>query len=402
MANTRYAPLNPADLVTTDTTGVATINQGDTITKGVKNYRYAGDTVTYKNSAYSDPAGAPTGTPTPTPTPGVPTSDPVADYYNKLSDYNPATDEATIRQKAADQMQASLDAIDAKYVSIFANDATDATNRLGQDRSRQARGGIAGSDFGGAQTETVVKTNKQIADADAAAKASEVAAVHGQIDKLATDEIAARKAEALTKTEGLAKLQENARALVPTIAASGTQLSDAQKTALKRQTGYDDLTFDTIFNASKTKAEQIDYKTEVIKNDDGSSTLLMYGTDPKDGTLKTQKYQISGATPGSNIKVYDGRPYTQVVGADGSISLKPVAGFIQKASAPTETEKNKQAISDMSQQLQLAVGKDGFISPPDYQKALNAWVSSGRTAQAFNDTFANFRNPQNTDYNIIQ
>lgn len=363
MANTRYT--------TPTTTPVNEIEANQNIPAGQAGSPWQTDapapTTPAAPVAGSGAAGSTRSTPPPV------TTDPVAAYYNGLRDYNPATDDQAIKDKAAADMQASLDAIDAKYVSIFAQDSKDAENRTGQTRAQNSRGGLLGSDFGTANDAKTTAYNKEITAADQAQKDAEVAAVHGKIDALAQNEIAARKQEALGKVQGLSKLQDDARALIPQIAASGTDLSDAQKTALQRQSGYDDLTFTTIFNASKPKAQQVDWQSQVIKNDDGSVKLLMYGTDPVTGQLLQQTYDVQGADPGSNIKVYDGRPYTQVVGADGSISLKPVAGYIQKptgTSTGTQTERDRAAmageITDATAKFAKNLGKDQKVDPGVY------------------------------------
>lgn len=283
------------------------------------------------------PTPPPTTTATETGVNGATPTDPVAAYYAGLAD--PSVTDQPIKDQIQSNMQSALDAIDQKYVSTYAQNTVDNANRSGQTRAENSRSGLNGSDFGNANTQKTVAVNNASTAAIDNAKAAEKSTVQTNASNalltLAENETAAKKADALGQAQNAQKLmddnQTQARALIPTIAASGAALTDAQKQALQRNSGYDDLTFDSIYNSSKAKADQIDYKSEVIKNGDGSSTLLMYGLDPTTNQLVTQKYNVPDNT--ANVQVYGGRPYTQTTDANGAIHLTPVQGFVSPTAA---------------------------------------------------------------------
>jgi hypothetical protein len=64
----------------------------------------------------------------------------------------------------------------------------------------------------------------------------------------------------------------------------------------------------------------------------------------------------------------------------------------------SKTVNEKQAVTDMTNQLKTVVGPDGFISPDDYTKARNAWIGLGLSPTTFDTKFKGFRNPNNPNY----
>lgn len=271
------------------------------------------------------------------PTPGAPaavdpnvlalTNDPIANYYNNLKDFNGEADEQAIKSKVRADQQAAIDAIEQKYVSIFAGEQRDATGRLGTDRAINSRSGLTGSDFGAANTEKVTQLNKQSLDAVNAQKAMEVQSVYSKIDNLAKEEIAARKAEALGKINGLQEIQQKTRDLLPQIAKSAANLTPEQRKKLAASAGYDELTFDTLLNSYKNQKEQGKTEFKTIKQADGSEGLTGI-TTYADGRVEVKDYPVS--TGGKPVKVYDGIPYTETRDASGNVSLTPVSGFVGK------------------------------------------------------------------------
>lgn len=315
--------------------------------------------------------------PPPVNNPVTPTVDPITDYYNKLAD--PAVADQPIKDQIQKNMQAALDAIDQRYVSIYANEANNATDRLGQTRSIDARSGTLGGDFAVADNARTVAANDKARGAIDAAKAAEASAVtlaaQGQLTKLAADEVAARRADALGKaTEAQAqfkKAQEDAQALITKLSNAGATLTDAQKAVLMRNSGYDEATFDSLYNSGLPQNQKATITYHTIKKADGSEALLQISTKP-DGTT-TQKEMDGYNTGGQVVKEYGGRPYVQTTDAQGNIVLKPVAGFI-KSTSPSDTVaaqaaafnlKVKQAPAQVSN-LQAAGYSWGQIA--DYMK----------------------------------
>lgn len=62
-------------------------------------------------------------------------------------------------QKKLKQYQAEIDATNNIYAQILADTKQQGMGRLGSSRAIQARGGLLGSDFGAAQTDTIGKSN---------------------------------------------------------------------------------------------------------------------------------------------------------------------------------------------------------------------------------------------------
>ena len=291
----------------------------------------------------------PTTTPAVTPAPTTPaiTNDPIAAYYAKLAD--PGVADQPIKDQIQKNMQSALDAIDQRYVSIYGAEDVNAQDRLGQTRALNARSGVIQSDFGNENTAGTVAINTKARGAIDAAKASEQSAVtlaaQGSLTKLAADEVAARKADALGQAQNAKgmfdKAMQDAQALIPKLAGSGATLTPEQKAVLQRNSGYDEATFDSIYNAALPQNQKADISYHTIKNADGSESLLQLSTKP-DGT-STQKVLNGYQTGGQVVKEYGGRPYVQSTDANGNIVLKPVAGFVKSVSGAESLTQQNQA-----------------------------------------------------------
>jgi hypothetical protein len=190
-----------------------------------------------------------------------------------------SVDEQTIREATRKRMQTSIDAINANYVNLVKQERVDAADRSGQTRAINARSGLMGSDYGAAHQEKTVQYNKQQEKVLADEHEAKIATVMNNIEDRASQEIAARKAEAFDKA------QAQARNDFQTLAQSGVDLNSlnpAQRAALLKQTGYNDQFGELIFNAMKPKPAQIDYKFEKLADGKG----MFYGVDPQTGELK--------------------------------------------------------------------------------------------------------------------
>jgi hypothetical protein len=233
------------------------------------------------------------------------TSNPVADYYNNLSRTAPtAEDEAVIRENTRKSMQSQIDAINAQYTTLIANETATqdklAQNSAGQTRAVSARSGLMGSDFGNAFMQNDAQNSAKSKSAALAVLENEkqvkVQQVLGNIEARVNEELKARKAEALGNQEKyiqfVAQTQEQARNDLKTLAQSGVSLdamNPAQKAALLKQSGYDEGMGELIFNALKPKPSQIDYQFANL----GNGKALFYGTDPSTGQLKQQIIETS-------------------------------------------------------------------------------------------------------------
>ncbi len=370
----------------------ATTNQGDAspylngkdATGGLaQGYTMVNGQLTYTGT--STPASNPSGAP-------VLTNDAIASYYNNLRDFNPSTDETAVRAKIQEQMQSALDAIDARYAVKTADEARAGEGRLGRTKALNARSGTMGQDFGNAAVDETKQLNKEQMAAIDAQKAQEQAAIHGQINTLAQQEITARKAEALGKYEGMQKLRENAINLIPQVAASGQELTPAQRDALVRQTGYDPLVFDAIYNNAKNKANQIDYTYHNL----GDGKILRTGKSANGTAVPEKEFQYDMPKDSQFTIAPDGTPLIFDKNK-GTATIAP--GFKQGQFAKPESngsgitqEKNlfdlrvKQAPSQVAQ---LKAQGYGWQDIADYFSKLGIDAGNSEIDDALHRAFQN-------------
>jgi hypothetical protein len=105
------------------------------------------------------------------------------------------------------------------------------------------------------------------------------------------------------------------------------------------------------------------------------------------GPAATTSVSTSGADTITTDKgIYQWNPTTKKY--DIFVGNKPAA-----STDLTESEKEKVAITDMASNLNKVTGTDGYISPENWKKAKNAWVSEGLNADDFIKSFSQFINP---------
>lgn len=126
-------------------------------------------------------------------------SDTDLDAYNNVGNYykgiaEAPIDENAIRQQKLDQIQAEINAQNAIYADKLSRARTQGTGRLGEDTARQARGGLIGSDFGAAQTETTRNYNTDVENSIENERNAVVERIRTQAKNDASAEIAAKRA----------------------------------------------------------------------------------------------------------------------------------------------------------------------------------------------------------------
>ncbi|MFA4833564.1 MAG: hypothetical protein WC619_01805 [Patescibacteria group bacterium] len=217
-------------------------------------------------------------------------------YYDQFK----MPDPVAIREEKRKAAQAMVDTINQDFYNrILPAENAAGEDRLGRTRAIAARSGTLTSDFGGAALSTTEKGNKDIIAAREAERASMVANIFDKFDARADEEITNKTNLALKGEEArlsyLKNKTDEARTDFKAIASSGVlkSLDDLEADdyqMLLKQTGYSDLALESIFNASKTKAAQIDYKTEKLNN----GKILFYGLNPTTGELvqKTFDYNV--------------------------------------------------------------------------------------------------------------
>lgn len=310
--------------------------------------------------------GDPVSVPTPSPYSDVP--NPVDEYYKNLDVTPPTPEEQTaIREKTRAQYQAQIDAINAEYAGLIGQEQTAGEGRTGQTRAINARSGLIGSDFGVANAAETDKYNAQAEKALRDEQNVKVSQVNTQIDQRAQDEIQAAKATALGNAQKyVQRLQDNqqsAREDVKTIAKSGAKLDPNKLASLQKQTGYDPLTFESIYNANKPVPE---YRAPVQLKD---GTLIM--TDTQGNIKNLGKYDLP-----DNFEFHFAPDGTPVVFNKDTGQSQVAANFHrgQFAKPPTASEKDNRTASE--KEYEYAKGQGYAGSFLDYQKEAKA-ISSG-------------------------
>lgn len=123
--------------------------------------------------------------------------DPLQKAYDRAgrqaaADANINVDENKIRSNVLRQFQAEIDATNQIYADKLREARIEGQGRLGSGYAIQARRGLLGSDFGGAQTEEIQKKNTEIISGIQAEQAAKIAEIMGLARTASAAEIAAK------------------------------------------------------------------------------------------------------------------------------------------------------------------------------------------------------------------
>lgn len=338
-------------------------------------------------------------------------TDPVASYYEGLNRNMPTdADEATIRQKRTDAMQDQIDAIEARYKSLIA-DETARQDQMAESSAAKVRALNVGSGLSGSPTASTYALEDQKRSSDAKArslavleneKAVQIAQVRGAINAKVSEDLKAKRDEALGNRDAyiqyLEKSQAEARKLLPSFAKNSREFTPEERARLLKSTGYDELTFDALVNQYKEPDEKIDYKYEVTEDGDGRKVILAYGIDPATGKLVSQTYD-SSITGGRKPEIFNGVPYVRSTDAEGNMVYTPVKGVTpnyesgtvgeyqfyadqERAAGRIPVSFDRYQTMDANRKARAAGGGSGGgggTSPADYDKQLAALNASKGT-----------------------
>jgi hypothetical protein len=231
-------------------------------------------------------------------------------------------DENAVREQIIKDNQSRLDAINSLYAGKLADDKVQGTGRLGSTRAINARGGLMGSDFGQSNIGQTQKYNAKVEDATRQEQALAQAGVFAKIDEQTQAKVAAQKAEALGDANAykdyLSKAQTDALDYAKTLGASGLSLDELKTqnpTAYKNlieSSGKDEFTLGVVMNASKRKAEQIDYQYKTVGN-----KFIAYGINQKTGQIETIEKDLPAEI--ENLQDYN----TPTTLPDGTVIFTP-------------------------------------------------------------------------------
>lgn len=237
-------------------------------------------------------------------------------------------DRQSIRDQARKEVQDRIDAVNVLYNEMVGAENVRGEGRVGSGRAISSRRGVLGSDFGDMREEGIKDYNKGKVDEINAKRGAELSSILTGVTQRADAMIKAKEDAANKKAEEhlsfLLGQQEDARKDAATLAKSGLKLdklaSDDYKKLLD-QTGYDQLTFDALWNSN----QQIQMQYQVIEDEDGVKKILGYGTGP-DGQLVTKTYD-SGITGGKKPEIFNGVPYVREKDpTTGEMVYRPVKG----------------------------------------------------------------------------
>ncbi|MES2225002.1 MAG: hypothetical protein V4478_03370 [Patescibacteria group bacterium] len=216
-------------------------------------------------------------------------------YYNNLNTTLPNRD--AIRATALSQMQSQIDAINDVYAGLTAKEKINATDRTGKTRAIGARSGDLGGDFSNAELQKTSDFNDEAMATLQAKKTAEISSVLNAVNARADALYAQQKEEALGNQEKkLAYSEQNqkeARANLATLAGHGVsldKLTQDEYNKLIDQTGYDPMTFQSVYNASQTAANKIDYKYTSL----GNGKVLRTGTKADGTPVAEQQFDYGG------------------------------------------------------------------------------------------------------------
>lgn len=261
-----------------------------------------------------------------------------ADYYNGLD--TTAPDRQKIYNEQLSQMQAQIDAINNVYTGLIAKENVAGQGRNGQTRAVNSRSGILGDDFGNANKAATEDYNAAKVEDLNRKKSLEIQSILTQVQQRADAQFEkANELSLANKEKKLAyhqELQKESRQNLADLAKTGVtldQLSQDEYNQLVDQTGYDDLEFESIFNAAKTAREKVDYKYTNI----GNGKVLRTGVDGEGKALEEKIFDY-GLPPDYDLKETK----------DGSIYLfdKTTGQMVKKKAGSTPGDGDTGTIDD--------------------------------------------------------
>lgn len=186
-------------------------------------------------------------------------------------------------------------------------------------------------------------------------------------------------------------LQSSVEAVDPSVTGrtSGTFTTEGQRSALvskerapilgdlsKQQSAYTDE--QGTLNQKQTLASQM---ASALLNDDKSSYQR----------LLDQYNRSSAADAAAEQK----RQYDESLAENKRQANLSATAASNKAPSSSAVQSN--AVSALSGSLKAAAGDDGYVSPQTYAAAKRDWIDQGYSSNAFDSTFAAYRNPYAED-----
>jgi len=210
------------------------------------------------------------------------------ELYGSL-DTSQLTDEgkSKIREQVREDFEAYFDAINAKYAQLFKQEEGAAAQRSGRTRAISSARGLLDSSFGTQAEKTTEEFNIESRKALENQKLSEISVVSQNMENIAQKEIEAERARISGNADKYIKFleesQSEARANIERLAKSGAMVSDISEkdyAQLLKSSGYDPLTFKSVWNSNLPESMRVQYQTSDTQLPNGNFGIVRYGYDP--------------------------------------------------------------------------------------------------------------------------
>jgi hypothetical protein len=284
----------------------------------------------------------------------------VDSYYQTLSRGGSPVDEASIRNNILSQFQGEIDATNAIFTDRLNRAKATGEGRLGSDRAIQARRGLLGSDFGGAQTEDILSGNEADLQEVENQRVIAISNIMAGARK-AADEAISGKAKAIEGglTSHLAYLKD----------AASRKEANATKAA--------QVIYDQNFSPDKLTKTQL------------ADTAKAFGVSPEDITIaytnvkKTseenkakKEAELLKTTLAGQKVIPRGSVLVDSTGKRVASGLPPAGGTGTSTGSYRSGKAvfSSNQISSFGNALEASKGTDGYVDPQAYLDAYEAWT----------------------------
>lgn len=282
-------------------------------------------------------------------------------------------------------------------------------NNVGMQNALAASNGLSGGSGGQDREATAGTVNAKTTNALNAQKEAQINTIYGN---LAKTQASIKTADAKTDTTNNAaytkQTTSEAKTALTDISGVLGNLSYAQFKAA------DPTTYQNILNLSGGSDAELEllYNSAMSSStnkptyhwESGQAFEQIGGNIVRRPDLDTST--PAAATGSTKLQIIGNTAYLFPVDSSGKTQIDPTKPLSYYAYAPVPaktssastaaTPKASVAAQSMAQQLNSVKGTDGYISPNDYETALQAWVNEGYTATSFKSYFSAYKNPDDT------
>ena len=256
--------------------------------------------------------------------------DQIGEHFEGLDRTAPTgAEEGEIFETQRERIQFYIDSINKMYTGMITREEEAGEERLGRTKAIMSFMGMAGGPRGETQMEkTRVGTAEQIKFLEQE-QAVKVEMLLDKADQRALDEIQAKREEAkgnqVAYINYLAGVKTEAKDDARSMAQSGISLNRLKLAQndmggsyyqqLLRDTGWDELQLDLIYESNLPKPEQLDF-SEIQYEKDGNIWMKRIAFDPVSGRKTEYNYDLG-------LPYTAGAKYTTTVTPDGTVLLIP-------------------------------------------------------------------------------